>query len=80
LYYKATALSQAIDDSIEDIDVLLGSGINLDQVALWESEKLYLMNESPECATVLRKMTGCVIENARKIQEASKTTPLYWSK
>ena len=27
------------------------------------------MNESPECARVLRKMTGCVIENARKIQK-----------
>jgi hypothetical protein len=69
----ATASSQLVnDDTIEDIDVLLGSGINLDQVALWESEKLHLMNESPECAKVLRKMTSCVMENARKIQEAQK--------
>src|SRR5579862_3806811 len=52
------------------IDQLLASGVDLDQVAIFESE-LYpeLMEMDPKCTKVIRRLASCAMENAKKIQE-----------
>jgi hypothetical protein len=64
---------QITKETFEKIDQLLGSSINLDQVAILKSEAFSINdNGSPEYAEVPCKVAHCATENARKIKEVRK--------
>jgi hypothetical protein len=69
-----TTSKQAVNQRTRmEIDLLLESGVDIDQVALLESESFTDSKQGNEkCNQILRKMEGHVIENAKKIQEARK--------
>jgi len=68
------------DNSLEEIDELLVSGINQDQIALIESDSVSLADQSLECAEALRMMAEAVKENAKNIQEARRLIRLKFQR
>jgi len=65
-------LHESSNDIIrEEIDSLLASGVDLDQVVILESEQLAgLIKENSECVELLERLIRYALANARKIQEA----------
>ena len=66
------ATKQSYDDQIwKRIDALLDSSVDLDQIAILESEMVLDSEKiTPTCSALLQKVEGYAKANAGKIQEA----------